>query len=194
MNLRILHIGEETLREPSEPVTEINDDIRQLVQDMFETMYKANGVGLAAPQVGRNIRLFVIDLDGKSPMVFSNPEIVKKTGKETCEEGCLSVPGFREDVQRAKPIIAEATDLAGLGFEVTAEGLMARAIQHELDHLEGVLFVDRISKARKMQIKSIIDRLQVGDFSGLEELEDDAEDEAPGAVSGVEPSSKAALS
>ena len=178
MKLRILHIGEETLRAPSEPVKEINDDLRQLVKDMFETMYQANGVGLAAPQVGRNLMLFIVDTDGKSPMVFINPRIMKTSGKEVCEEGCLSIPGFREDVQRAKKVICRATDVDGQDYEVEAEGLMSRAIQHEFDHLEGVLFVDRISKARRMQIRDVIDRLNHGDLSVIEELE---EDEEPGA-------------
>lgn len=183
MKLRILHIGEETLRAPSEPVKEINDDLRQLVKDMFETMYQANGVGLAAPQVGRNLMLFIVDTDGKSPMVFINPRITKTSGKEVCEEGCLSIPGFREDVQRAKKVICRATDVDGQDYEVEAEGLMSRAIQHEFDHLEGVLFVDRISKARKMQIRDVIDRLNHGDLSVIEELEEDeeAEDEEAGS-------------
>ena len=123
---RILHLGEETLRKPSEPVTTVDDELRTLVKDMFETMYKGNGVGLAAPQVGVNKRLFVIDT-GDRPLAFINPEIVKSSGKETCEEGCLSLPGLRENVTRAKKILGRAQDLEGTTFEIEADGLMARA-------------------------------------------------------------------
>ncbi len=177
--MRIFHIGDDVLRTPSEPVKEINDDLRKLVKDMFETMYAASGVGLAAPQVGRNIMLFIVDVDGKSPMVFINPRIMKAVGKETADEGCLSIPGFREEVQRAKRVICRATDLDGQDYEVEAEGLMARAIQHEFDHLEGVLFVDRISKARKMQIRDVIERLNRGDLSVIEEIEEDEDTPMP---------------
>jgi peptide deformylase len=169
MKYRILHYGEDELREVSAPVKEINDELRQLVEDMFETMYSANGVGLAAPQIGKNIRMVIIDI-GEDPMVLINPEILKKSGKETCDEGCLSLPGLTEKVERATSVVAEFTDLDGERYEIEAEGLLARAIQHELDHLEGVLFVDRISKARKLQIKNELEILKSGE-SLLEEEE-----------------------
>ncbi|OQA05150.1 MAG: Peptide deformylase [bacterium ADurb.Bin374] len=170
---RILHLGEEQLRELSEPVQAIDDDLRTLVKDMFETMYKNNGVGLAAPQVGINRRFFVIDT-GDDPMVFINPEIVSQSGKETCEEGCLSLPGLRENVTRAKKIVGRATDLDGKLFEIEAEGLMARAFQHELDHLDGVVFIDRISKARRLQIRQ---ELAIIEDGGTIEYEDDERDD-----------------
>jgi peptide deformylase len=170
MVYRVLHYGEEPLREESQPIKEINDDIRRLVEDMFETMYAANGVGLAAPQVGKNIRLAIIDT-GDDPLVFINPEIIKSSGKETCDEGCLSLPGLSEKVQRAARVIARATDLDGQDFEIEAEGLLARAIQHELDHLDGVLFIDRISKARRLQIKHELELIQKG-HSLIEEEEE----------------------
>lgn len=173
MVYRVLHYGEEPLRNDSEPVSEINDDIRRLVEDMFETMYASNGVGLAAPQIGKNIRLAIIDI-GEDPLVFINPEIIKATGKETCDEGCLSFPGLSEKVQRATRVIARATDLDGQDFEIEAEGLLARAIQHELDHLDGVLFIDRISKARRLQIKHELELIQDG-HSLLEDDEEEAE-------------------
>ncbi len=173
MQRRILHYGEEPLREDSRDVSEINDEIRILVKDMFETMYKSNGVGLAAPQVGVNLRVFIIDV-GNQPLVFINPRIVKSSGKECAEEGCLSFPGLREKVERAQRVTARATDLEGGEFEVQAEGLMARAIQHELDHLDGVLFVDRISKARRLQIKRELELLAAG---GSLEPEEDIDQE-----------------
>jgi len=172
MKYRILHYGEEPLREESQPVTEINDDIRRLVEDMFETMYESKGVGLAAPQVGVNLRLAIIDI-GEDPLVLINPRILKNSGKETCDEGCLSFPGLTEKVERAKKVVAEATDLDGSVYEIEAEGLLARAIQHELDHLDGVLFIDRISKARKLQIKHELEILKSG-----ESLYDEDEEEA----------------
>lgn len=166
---RVLHLGEEKLRELSEEITTVDDELRALVKDMFETMYKNNGVGLAAPQVGVSRRLFVIDT-GDSPMVFINPEIVSQSGKETCEEGCLSLPGLRENVVRAKRIVGRATDLDGKRFEIEAEGLMSRAFQHELDHLDGVVFIDRISKARRLQIRQELSIIEAG---GTIEYEDD---------------------
>jgi peptide deformylase len=161
MKHRILHLGEEPLRKTSEPVTEINDELRSLVEDMFETMYEANGCGLAAPQIGKNIRLVIIDI-GDDPIIMINPQIIKKSGKEIGDEGCLSLPGLTEKVERATKVIAEATDIDGSEYEIEAEGLLARAIQHELDHLEGVLFIDRISKARKLQIKRELDYIRAG--------------------------------
>ncbi len=173
MKHRVLHYGEEPLRETSKPVTEINDEVRRLVADMFETMYESKGVGLAAPQIGVNLRVAVIDI-GEDPMVFINPRIIKSSGKETCDEGCLSFPGLTEKVERARKVVAEATDLDGSVYEIEAEGLMARAIQHELDHLDGVLFVDRISKARRLQIKHELELLKQGE--SLFEEDEEAEE------------------
>ncbi|RCK80004.1 MAG: Peptide deformylase [Candidatus Ozemobacter sibiricus] len=177
MKRRILHYGEEPLRQESKPVTTIDDDLRALVKDMFETMYQAHGVGLAAPQVGVNLRLFLIDT-GNAPMVFINPEIVKTSGKEICEEGCLSFPGLREKVERPARVIARATDLEGKEFEVQADGLLARAIQHELDHLDGVLFIDRISKARRIQLKRDLERIAAGESLEPDDDADQADEEA----------------
>lgn len=176
MKYRVLHFGEEPLRTPSESVKEITDDIRRLVDDMFETMNEAKGVGLAAPQVGVNVRLAIIDI-GDDPLVLINPRIIKSSGKETCEEGCLSFPGLTEKVERAKKVVAEATNIDGARYEIEAEGLLARAIQHELDHLDGVLFIDRISKARKLQIKHELEMIKNG-----ESLYDDDEEEEEGLL------------
>lgn len=177
MKRRILHYGEEPLRQESKPVTAIDDDLRVLVKDMFETMYHAHGVGLAAPQVGVNLRLFLIDT-GNAPMVFINPEIVKASGKEVADEGCLSFPGLREKVERAARVVARATNLEGKEFEVQAEGLLARAIQHELDHLDGVLFIDRISKARRIQLKRDLERIAAGESLDPDDEFDQAEEES----------------
>lgn len=174
---RILHIGEEPLREVSEEITQIDDELRKLAADMFETMYKAHGCGLAAPQIGVNKRLITIDTDEQHKFVMINPEITKATGKEICEEGCLSLPGLREKVQRAVKITARYLDLEGQQMEVTAEGLLARAIQHEIDHLEGVLFIDRISKARRMQIRHELKILEDGGTLETEEDEDESQTE-----------------
>ncbi|HOY66992.1 MAG TPA: peptide deformylase [Candidatus Ozemobacteraceae bacterium] len=169
---RIFHLGEDELRKASEPVTTFDDELRTLVRDMFETMYKNNGVGLAAPQVGVNKRLFVIDT-GDNPLTFINPEILEAAGKETCNEGCLSLPGLQETVTRAKWIKARAMDLDGNTFEIEADGLLARAVQHENDHLDGVLFIDRISKARRLQIRHELEIIEAG---GRIEYEDDDDD------------------
>lgn len=175
---RILHLGEDELRNSSETITTIDDDLRTLVRDMFETMYKNNGVGLAAPQVGVNKRLFIIDT-GENPITFINPEILETSGKETCNEGCLSLPGLQETVTRAKWVKARATDLDGTTFEIEADGLLARAIQHENDHLDGVLFIDRISKARRLQIRHELEIIEAG---GKIEYEDDDSDDGVDAA------------
>lgn len=175
MIYRILHIGEEPLRATSEPVTVIDDDLRRLVEDMFETMYQANGCGLAAPQIGKNIRMAIVDI-GENPLVLINPEVLSTCGKQEGDEGCLSLPGLRERVTRPASLRVEFTDLDGERYEVEAEGLMARAILHEIDHLDGVLFIDRISRARRKQIKHEIERLEAGeDLSEDDEVDEDDE-------------------
>ncbi len=143
MKHRILHLGEEALRRVAKPVTQFDAELKQLVADMAETMRDADGVGLAAPQIGVEKRVVVIELDQKLYELI-NPEIVESSGKDTCEEGCLSVPGIREEVTRAKKVVARAYDSNGDLFEITAEGLFARAIQHECDHLDGVLYPMRM--------------------------------------------------
>lgn len=176
MKYRILHYGEEPLKAVSKPIEKIDDDIKRLVDDMFETMYAANGVGLAAPQIGKNIRVVVIDC-GDDPIAMVNPRIIKMTGKENGPEGCLSFPGLSENVTRATKVIAEYTDPNdGEVYEIEGEGLLARAIQHELDHLDGVVFVDRMSKARRLQIKYELELIKQGE--SLYE-EDEETEESP---------------
>jgi len=146
---RILKYGEQPLREHSKEVTKVSKKIQDLVQDMLDTMYSANGVGLAAPQIGVNLRVFVIDVSSEkepmNPRVFINPKIIKKSGSICSQEGCLSFPEVYTEVKRAEYVMVKAIDLKGRSFVLEAgEGtLLARAIQHEFDHLEGVLFVDR---------------------------------------------------
>jgi peptide deformylase len=155
--LDILVYPHQTLRTVAEPVEEVNDEIRQLVDDMAETMYAAPGVGLAAPQVGVSKRIFVVDTAGEGEsanlMVFINPRFRKKEGEIIWEEGCLSFPGIHEDVKRADSVIVEALGRDGEPFVVEVEGLYAVALQHESDHLDGVLIVDHVSFFKKRQIE-----------------------------------------
>ena len=164
MILTIVKYPEPVLQQPGKPVTEFNDELRQFVADMFETMYSAQGIGLAAPQVGVSKRVTVIDLScGKDPaqkMVLINPEVTYREGKLYEEEGCLSFPEIREKVVRAAKVKIRAQDEHGKWFEAEGEELLSRCMQHEIDHLDGVLFIFRISalkrdlalrKIRKMQ-------------------------------------------
>ena len=144
----ILRLGDSYLSQPARPVDAITPAIETLIDDMIETMYAAPGIGLAAPQVGEPLRLFVIDLSlGKDPTalhIMINPEFVEREGMQLEEEGCLSVPGFTATVARPKRVVVKALDRHGDEFTVGGEGLMARALQHEMDHLNACLFVDRL--------------------------------------------------
>jgi peptide deformylase len=164
MILTIVKYPEPVLEQPGEPVTEFNDELRKLVADMFETMYASQGIGLAAPQVGVSKRLTVVDLSqGKDPaqkLVLVNPEVILAEGRQYEEEGCLSFPEIREKVVRAAKVRIRAQDEKGKWFEMDGVELLARAFQHEIDHLDGVLFIFRMSplkrslslrKIRKMQ-------------------------------------------
>jgi peptide deformylase len=164
MILDIVKYPEPVLSQPGEPITEFNEELRQLVADMFETMYSAQGIGLAAPQVGVSKRLTVIDLSmGKNPkdkLVLINPEVISNAGRLYEEEGCLSFPEIREKVVRAAKVSIRAQDERGKWFEMDGEELLSRALQHEIDHLDGILFIFRMSplkrnlnlrKIRKMQ-------------------------------------------
>lgn len=144
---RVLKYGEKTLREPSKEVHKVSRKILDLVQDMLDTMYSHNGVGLAAPQIGVNYRVFVIDVSANdeplNPIVFINPKIIKKSGSIVSNEGCLSFPEAYTDVKRYEYVMVKALDRNGKPFVLEAKGsLLARAIQHEFDHLDGVLFID----------------------------------------------------
>lgn len=145
---KILHYGEPSLREPSKEVHKVSKKITELVQDLLDTMYAKNGVGLAAPQIGENVRVFVIDISTNkeplNPMVFINPKIIKKSGAIKSNEGCLSFPEAYTDVRRYKNVMVKALNEHGKSFVLEAKDgtLLARAIQHENDHLDGVLFID----------------------------------------------------
>jgi peptide deformylase len=164
MILKIVKYPEPVLSQPGEPVTEFNNEMRKLVADMFETTYAAQGVGLAAPQVGVSKRITTIDVSmGKDPedrLVLVNPEIISNEGKLYEEEGCLSFPDIREKIARAAKVRIRAQDEYGKWFEMDGEELLARCMQHEIDHLNGTLFIFRMSglkrdltlrKIRKMQ-------------------------------------------
>ena len=153
----IIVLPDKRLRLKSKPVPRIDGDIRKLVEDMFETMYKAPGIGLAAIQVGVPVRLVVMDLSKKEtetePRVFVNPEILSPSEeKSTYEEGCLSIPDVHEDVERPARVKVKYLDLDGKAHEEDADGLFATCIQHEVDHLNGVLFIDHISKLKRDRI------------------------------------------
>ncbi|MDR0799981.1 MAG: peptide deformylase [Endomicrobium sp.] len=152
--LRIRKYGDPVLRKKSEAVIEINNDIKKLASDMLETMYSAPGVGLAAPQVGISLRLCVIDVDPnkKSPVVMINPEIISGENKITDEEGCLSLPGFYENVKRFEKATVNYTDLNDEKQKITAQGFLAKAVQHEIDHLDAKLFIDYLPDWKRKSI------------------------------------------
>ena len=153
--LTILEFPDPRLRTRAKPVESVDDELRTLIDDMFETMYDAPGIGLAATQVDVHRRLLVTDVtsDRSDPHVLINPEIVEKDGVTVTEEGCLSVPGYYEEVKRAEHIRVRFLDRDGNEQEMEAEGLLAVCIQHEMDHLEGKLFVDYLSEAKRMRIR-----------------------------------------
>ena len=168
MHYRIVkYLNNPILERPADPITEFDTpDLHQLVADMFETMYASHGVGLAAPQIDVGKRLTVIDItggeEGKEPerVILINPEVIAKEGKQTGEEGCLSIPGFREPVIRAKKAVVRAQNAKGDWFEITGEDLLARAMLHEIDHLNGILFLSHLSSLKRDMIKRKIKRLQ----------------------------------
>jgi peptide deformylase len=145
LDIRVL--GDPILREVTRPVDEVTEQLRQLIDDMFETMYAARGIGLAGPQVGRTERIAVIDVEG--PLVLVNPVLALTEGKEKGEEGCLSIPEVYGDVERATRVVLRATDADGRGYELEATELLARCIQHEIDHLDGRLFIDYLGPFKR---------------------------------------------
>ena len=151
----IVQFPDPRLKEVSKPIVEVDDDLRELARDMIEVMYDEPGIGLAAPQVDASIRMFVIDTEwsdgevGKNPIVVLNPEISDREDKIIWEEGCLSVPDYAANVERDARITLRGNDLDGNPIEERAEGLRAVCIQHEVDHLDGILFIDRISRLKR---------------------------------------------
>ena len=149
MTLLPIHVlGASILRVETTPVAEITDELQQLIDDMYETMHAAQGIGLAAPQVGRSERLTVIEVDGQR-VVAINPEIVEERGSDRAEEGCLSIPEVYGEVDRSARVVVEATGRDGKRFSIEADGLLGRCLQHEIDHLHGKLFIDYLSFLKK---------------------------------------------
>lgn len=164
MLLEILTYPDERLARKSTPVEEVNDEIRELIENMFETMYTAEGVGLAAPQVGVTKRIIVVDcgpreegevspLPPKEPVAIVNPVVAEGEGSIVWEEGCLSVPGYTDEVERKAKVVITGLDKDGNDLRIEADGLLAVCLQHEIDHLEGVLFVDRLSRLKQAMVK-----------------------------------------
>ena len=151
----VVQFPDPRLKLVSKPITEMTEDLRELARDMIDVMYDEPGIGLAAPQVGASLRMFVIDTEwgddeaAKNPLVVVNPEISEREGQITWEEGCLSVPDYTANVERDATITLKGQDLDGNPIEERAEGLRAVCIQHEVDHLDGVLFIDRISRLKR---------------------------------------------
>ncbi|MBT4574987.1 MAG: peptide deformylase [Candidatus Cloacimonetes bacterium] len=165
-NLHIRLYGDKILREVAKPVTEFTEDINNFIDDLVYTMYEKDGVGLAAPQVGRSLRIFVVDPfwfsnEGKkNPLVLVNPEFIEFNGDIESDEGCLSLPNIFEPVKRAEMVIIEGLNEKGEKVRYEAEGLFARALQHEFDHLDGILFIDKISKLKRVFLKKKLHDLQ----------------------------------
>jgi peptide deformylase len=159
----IVKYGDPVLEKPAAKVTEFDDKLKKLVEDMFESMYEAQGVGLAAPQIGISLHLSVIDTsfkeDPEAKLVLVNPEILSVEGKQDGAEGCLSIPDFRENLARGKKVTIRAQDVNGTWYEKTGEDLLARAFQHEIDHLNGTLYIHRLSSLKRDMMRRKIKRL-----------------------------------
>lgn len=158
--LKILEYPDPRLRKKAVPVAAVDDALRRLIEDMFETMYDAPGIGLAATQVDVHRRLLVADVSAEKdhPYVLINPEIVAQDGLEVSEEGCLSVPGYFEEVERAERVRVRYLDRDGAAIEADFEGLFAVCVQHEIDHLDGRLFVDYLSEAKRQRIRKRLEK------------------------------------
>ena len=159
--LTILEFPDERLRKKAVSVVKVTAEKRKFIDDMFETMYACNGVGLAATQVNVHERIIVIDTSEEkhTPLCLINPEIIEKQGEEKSEEGCLSIPGFFETVERAETVKIRALNQQGEAFEMDVDGLLAVCVQHEMDHLEGKLFVDYLSPLKRQRIKKKLEKI-----------------------------------
>ena len=170
--LKILEFPDPRLRKKAVPVAAVDDALRELIDDMFETMYDAPGIGLAATQVDIHQRLLVADVSAEKddPYVLINPEIVARVGLEVSEEGCLSVPGYYEEVERAEHVRVKYLDRNGAAIEADFDGLLAVCVQHEIDHLDGRLFVDYLSEAKRQRIRKRLEkdrRLQIQETAAV---------------------------
>ena len=160
--LEILKYPHPLLKKRSQEIEKIDENTRHLIQDMIETMYQAPGIGLAANQVGRPVRLIVFDVtqkeNGRNPSVLINPEIIETEGDQTVEEGCLSVPDLFSDVKRSAKVKIRGIDAKGNSLELCGEGMLATVLQHEIDHLDGILFIDRLSSLKRALYKKRLQR------------------------------------
>ncbi|MFJ1269750.1 peptide deformylase [Legionella lytica] len=159
---KIRYLPDPCLREASKPVVTFDDTLQTLIEDMFDTMYDARGVGLAAVQIGIGLRLSVIDVEGdkKNQIVIINPEIIASEGEKKFDEGCLSVPGAYDTVIRAEKVTVRALDRHGKPFEIQADGLLAECLQHEIDHMNGKLFIDLLSPLKKAMARKKLDKFK----------------------------------
>lgn len=159
---KIIYLPDARLRQKNERIETFDGKLEQLISDMFETMYHAKGIGLAAPQIGINLQLTVIDVigDKTNQYVLINPEIIKKEGEKNYQEGCLSVPGAYDTVVRAETVSIRAQDQTGKAFEMTSGGLLGHCFQHEIDHLNGKLFVDYLSPIKRSMAKKKLDKFK----------------------------------
>lgn len=148
---RVVSLPNPVLRRKAKRVTTVDSSIQKLIDDMVETMQQSNGVGLAAPQVGVSLRVVVLQMPGEEPLAIVNPEIVKRSGEREVPEGCLSVPGYAGEVKRALSVTVKGRDRQGKAIRLKATDLMAQALEHELDHLDGVLYIDRVEGEDRLQ-------------------------------------------
>jgi peptide deformylase len=157
---KIVYLPDKCLRTVAQPVKNFDNQLQELIDDMFDTMYHARGVGLAAPQIGVSLRLSVIDVEGdkRDQLVIINPEIIASEGQKEFEEGCLSVPGSYDTVIRAEKVTVKALDRQGKPFELSADGLLAECLQHEIDHLNGKLYIDLLSPLRRAMARKKLDK------------------------------------
>ncbi len=162
MILRIRTLGDPVLREPTKPVTDFDPSLRKLYEDLVETMIDAPGVGLAAPQVGISLRLFVFDDGETGPMMMANPVLSDGNGQLLEDEGCLSIPGPYHATPRYAKVRCSGQDLEGRPTEVVGEGLLARILQHETDHLEGMLYIDRLDEEGRRDVMAQLRRIELG--------------------------------
>ncbi|KTC94316.1 peptide deformylase [Legionella erythra] len=159
---KIIYLPDAVLRQVAKPVEQFDDALQTLIDDMFETMYSVNGVGLAAPQIGVSLRLSVIDVigDKKQQLVLINPEIIASEGQKEYQEGCLSVPGVYDTVVRADKVTIRALDRTGKSYEMTADGLLGECFQHEIDHLNGRLYVDLLSPLKRTMARRKLEKFK----------------------------------
>ncbi len=157
--MKIYTLGEEVLRKKSILIPSIDKNISDLAEAMLTTMYEGKGIGLAAPQVGENIRMFVCHVDGDQPRVFINPELIATSPEQILyEEGCLSIPGIYSDVQRPQEITVQAWNTRGSPYTLSAGGILARVIQHEIDHLNGILFLDHLDEKKRNRLAKLFEK------------------------------------